>query len=243
MEDLIKDIATHFKTSPDALKLEPIQHGGRQRHNVYRLKLSTERYLLKRYDITVPVVDAGHTPLHIEAAVLTLLYDSNCQVPQLIWQSEHDHALLLEWCGESTLDALAQRNEKSAERLSPFLSTILRELCKIETCFTTHTRQRLPLTSSVLMCRRPCKAYWCKAKKSSVISLISVTDRCRLLKKRHSTIHGTYSGRVYSTRRQPSAVWTTMHEISLFGMNLRFLLILPVSVGIGKEMRTCAASQ
>ena len=138
MEHLIKDIATHFKTRPDALKFEPIQHGGRQRHNVYRLKLSTEHYLLKQYDITVPVVDAGHTPLQIESAVLTLLCDNNCQVPQPIWKSEHHHALLLEWCGESTLDALTQCNEKSVERLSSLLSTILRELCKIETCFTTH---------------------------------------------------------------------------------------------------------
>ena len=144
MEHLIKDIATHFKTGPDALKLEPIQHGIRQRHNVYRLKLGTDPYLLKQYDITVPVVDAGHTPLQIEAAVLTLLCDNNCQVPQPIWKSEHHHALLLAWCGESTLDALAQRNEKSVERLSPLLSTILRELCKIETCFTTHAAAFAP---------------------------------------------------------------------------------------------------
>ena len=144
MEHLIKDIATHFKTNPETLRLESIQHGVRQRHNVYRLKLGTEHYLLKQHDITVPVVDAGHTPLQIEAAVLTLLYDNNCQVPQRIWKSERHHALLLEWCGESTLDALAQDNEKSVERLSPLLSTILRELCKIETCFTTHAAAFAP---------------------------------------------------------------------------------------------------
>lgn len=144
MEHLIKYIATHFKTDADALKLEPIQHGTRQRHNVCVLRFDTEKYLLKQHDITVPVVDAGHTPLQIEAAVLALLHDNGCQVPRLIWQSEHHHALLLEWGGELTLDALAQHSEKSVRHLKPLLHTILRELCKIEICFTTHAARFAP---------------------------------------------------------------------------------------------------
>ena len=144
MEHLIKHIAAHFKTDADALKLEPIQHGTRQRHNVCVLRFDTEQYLLKQHDITIPVVDAGHTPLQIEAAVLTLLHDNGCQVPRLIWQSEHHHALLLEWCGEFTLDALAQHSEKSVQHLKPLLSTILRELSKIEVCFTTHAARFAP---------------------------------------------------------------------------------------------------
>lgn len=144
MEHLIKDIAAHFKTDTEALKLEPIQHGTRQRHNVCILRLGTENYLLKQHDITIPVVDAGHTPLQIEAAVLALLHDNGCQVPRLIWKSEHHHALLLEWCGEFTLDALAQHSEKSLQHLKPLLPTILRELSKIEICFTTHAARFAP---------------------------------------------------------------------------------------------------
>ena len=144
MEHLIKHIATHFKTDADALKLEPIQHGTRQKHNVCVLRFGTEQYLLKQHDITVPVVDAGHTPLQIEAVVLALLHDNGCQVPRLIWQSEHHHALLLEWCGEFTLDALAQHSEKFGQHLKPLLHSILRELCKIESCFTTHAAQFAP---------------------------------------------------------------------------------------------------
>ena len=138
MEYLIKHIAAHLKTDADALKIERIRHGMRQRHNVCRLKLGTENYLLKQHDITTSVVDAGYTPLQIEAAVLSLLHENGYQVPQLIWKSEDLHALLLEWCGELTLDALAQNEEKSIQRLTPLLNTILRELCKIETCFTIH---------------------------------------------------------------------------------------------------------
>ena len=144
MEHLIKHIAAHFKTEMDALELEPIQHGTRQRHNVCRLRFNSEYYLLKQHDITTPVVETGQTPLQIETSVLALLHDNGCQVPQLIWKSEHHHALLLEWCGESTLDALAQRDEKSAQNLTPLLFTILEELCRIETCFTTHAAQFAP---------------------------------------------------------------------------------------------------
>ena len=144
MEHLIKQIATHFKTETDAVAYEPIQHGTRQRHNVCRLKLGNKYYLLKQHDMTAPVVAAGWTPLQIEATVLGHLYTNGCRVPQLIWQSERHHALLLEWCGESTLDALAQGSETSAQNLTPLLSTILQEVCKIETCFMTHATQLAP---------------------------------------------------------------------------------------------------
>ena len=144
MKYLIKPIAAHLKTGTDALKLERIQHGMRQRHNVCRLKLGTESYLLKQHAITTSVVDAGYTPLQIETAVLSVLHENGCQVPQLIWKSDDQHALLIEWCGELTLDALAQSEEKSIQHLTPLLNTILRELCKIETCFTTHAAQFAP---------------------------------------------------------------------------------------------------
>lgn len=144
MEYLIKPIAAHLKTDADAIKLEPIQHGTRQRDNVCRLKLGTESYLLKQQDITTSVVDAGYTPLQIEAAVLSLLHENGCQVPRLIWKSDDQHALLIEWCGEHTLDALAQSKEKSRQNLTPLLNTILRALCKIEKCFRTHAAQFTP---------------------------------------------------------------------------------------------------
>lgn len=144
MEYLIKPIAAHLKTDADAIKLERIQHGMRQRHNVCRLEFGTESYLLKQHDITTSVVDAGYTPLQIETAVLSLLHENGCQVPRLIWKSDDQHALLIEWCGERTLDALAQSKEKAIQHLTPLLNTILRELCKIETCFTTHAAAFTP---------------------------------------------------------------------------------------------------
>lgn len=137
MKHLIEQIAAHFKTEADALKRQPIQHGSQPKHNVCRLKYGSVSYLLKQHDITTPVVKAGYTPCQIEAAVLSILHRNGCRVPQIIWKSEDAHALLLEWCGEWTLDAMAQR--RPASILKPILQTTLRELCRVETVFAENT--------------------------------------------------------------------------------------------------------
>ena len=59
-------------------------------------------------------------------------------------------------------------------------------------------------TSSVSMHTQPCEIYWNRAKKSSVISLISAAVGCHLLKQRHSRTHGMYSPTAYRTRRRHS---------------------------------------
>ena len=144
MEHLIEQIAAHFKTEVDALKLQPIQHGNQQKHNVCRLELGAVNYLLKQHDITTPVVKAGYTPCEIESTVLSVLHRNGCRVPKIIWKSEGSHALLLEWCGEATLDTLAQSG--SSATLKPILQTALMELCRVETVFAEN---REPLTPYV----------------------------------------------------------------------------------------------
>lgn len=137
MNHLIEQIAAHFKTEVATLKLEPIQHGSQQKHNVCRLKRNSVDYLLKQHDITTPVVEAGYTPCEIEATVLSVLHRNGCRVPQIVWKLEASHALLLEWCGELTLDAMAQSSPLSA--LTPVLRTALTELCRVETVFAENT--------------------------------------------------------------------------------------------------------
>ena len=144
MKHLIEQIASHFKTEVDSLKLEPIQHGSQQKHNVCRLKFGTVSYLLKHHDITTPVVKAGYTPCEIESTVLSILHRNGCRVPKIIWKSETSHALLLEWCGELTLDAIAQSRPLSA--LKPILRASLMELCRIEAVFAANTELLTPYT-------------------------------------------------------------------------------------------------
>ena len=142
VKHLIEQIAAHFKTEVDVLKLQPIQHGSQQKHNVCRLKLGSVNYLLKQHDITTPVVKAGYTPCEIESTILSILHRNGCRVPKIIWKSEDFHALLLEWCGELTLDAMAQ--SRPTRTLKPILRTTLMELCRVETVFAENTELLTP---------------------------------------------------------------------------------------------------
>ena len=142
MKHLIEEIAAHFKTTRVGLKFAPIQHGIQQKHNVCRLNFGAENYLLKQHDITTSVVKAGYTPCQIESTVLSILHRSGCRVPKIIWESEDLHALLLEWCGELTLDAIAQNG--SVSDLKPILHTTLMELCRVESVFAENVKLFTP---------------------------------------------------------------------------------------------------
>ena len=144
MQHLIQPIAAHFKTDPNALRLEPIQHGTRQRHNVCSLNIGTEKYLLKHHDIKTAVVESGYTPCHIETDVLSILHSNGCKVPQVVWSSPQLHAVLLEWCGEQTLDAIARNDEILPDDVKSLLQKIIQELCKIESCFALNAERFAP---------------------------------------------------------------------------------------------------
>lgn len=133
MQELLRNIASHFQIKPFKIKVEQILHGSREKQNVRRLKISEKSYLLKQHEITVPVTKLGFTPFQIEKFTLSALHNAGCLVPKLIWNSEKDHALLLEWRGERTLDSLAQRN--TVVNIQAELHTIIKELCKIESVF------------------------------------------------------------------------------------------------------------
>ncbi|MCE2414158.1 hypothetical protein J4G07_09155 [Candidatus Poribacteria bacterium] len=142
VKHLVEQIAAHFKTEVNALQLEPIQHGSQQKHNVCRLKCGSVNYLLKQHDITTPVVQAGYTPCQIESTALSILHRNGCRVPKIIWKSDASHALLLGWCGELTLDAMAQSRPLST--LKPILQSALTELCRVETVFAENTELLTP---------------------------------------------------------------------------------------------------
>lgn len=142
LKHLIEPIATHLKVPPSAVDIEAIRHGTQQRQNVCRLRIGTESYLLKQHDIMTSVVETGYTPFQIESTVLSLLHRNRCQVPKIIWKSERFHVLLLEWCGELTLDAMAQ--SKPIPELKSVLHAVLMELCRVETVFTENARQFEP---------------------------------------------------------------------------------------------------
>ena len=142
MQEILEQVATHLQTDLHEIKTEPIQHGTLQKHNVCRIRIGTDSYLLKQHEITVPVTESDFTPFQIERWTLSALNNGGYRVPRIIWESEQHHTLLLEWCGDHTLDALAQDSSRS--NLMPVLHTILLELCRIESFFAENIAKFRP---------------------------------------------------------------------------------------------------
>ncbi len=142
MPKLLNMIASHFQIHPNEIVVDKIRHGNIVKQNVHRLNIRVKRYLLKQYEITVPVTESGFTPFQIEKFTLSTLYKTGCLVPNVIWHSEKNHALLLEWRGEHTLDSFAQRSLASS--MQPELNTILNVLCRIETVFSENCDLFIP---------------------------------------------------------------------------------------------------
>ncbi|RKU24661.1 hypothetical protein C6497_17765 [Candidatus Poribacteria bacterium] len=142
MDILLNDIARYFNTSPDTLELLPIQHGIKHKQNVYCLRIRDSNYLLKSYEIFQSVTPSGFTPREIEQFILTTLHKNRCHVPQVIWESTKHNALLLEWCGDMTLDDSVQCAK--TPKLSQILQNCLKSLCKIETVFEKYSERFTP---------------------------------------------------------------------------------------------------
>ncbi len=142
MQNLLAQIAKHFRINSSEIRVEPIYHGKQQKQNVSRLRIRRKSYLLKQHDITESVTKSGFTPFQIEKFTLSTLYKGGCLVPRIIWESEQQHALLLEWRGDQTLDSLAQN--ESVSSLMPELHTILNVFCHIEEIFRKNEAQFKP---------------------------------------------------------------------------------------------------
>ena len=130
---IIRKIAIRFGTSPNRLCVTPIKHGSVERNNLWRVIVDGQSYLLKQHYITRPIGDSAFTPFEVESFALSTLREAGCRVPQIVWQSKRDFCLLLEWCGESTLDDAAQTTPLGS--LKETIIGALGEFCQIEKSF------------------------------------------------------------------------------------------------------------
>lgn len=142
MQNLLEQIASHFQINLSGIAVEPIYHGKQQKQHVARLRIRRKSYLLKQHDITEPVTKSGFTPFQIEKFTLSTLHKAGCLVPRIIWESEQQQALLLEWRGDQTLDSLAQN--ESVSSLMPDLHAIFNVFCHIEEVFRKNEAQFSP---------------------------------------------------------------------------------------------------
>ncbi|MDE0040932.1 MAG: hypothetical protein OXT74_02765 [Candidatus Poribacteria bacterium] len=133
LSHIIPKIANRFRTSPDCLHVVPIKHGSVERNNLWRAIVDRQSYMLKQHFITRPIGDSAFTPFEVESFALSTLSETGCSVPKVVWQSNLDFCLLLEWRGESTLDDAAQT--APLESLKETITGALSEFCQIEKSF------------------------------------------------------------------------------------------------------------
>ena len=130
---VIEQIAAYLHVSSDQIKCVPIRHGTLERNNVWQLNAMGRSYLLKQHLITQPVGESTFTPFQIECAVLLRLHQVGCRVPELYWWSDSASCLLMEWCGDATLDDLAQ--ESQIDELKPIVQNTVRAYSQLEEGF------------------------------------------------------------------------------------------------------------
>ena len=90
-------------------------------------------FILKQHLITQPVGESTFTPFQIESAVLLRLHQAGCRVSELYWWSDSARCLLMEWCGDTTLDDLAQ--EAPIDGQKPIVQNTIRAFCQLEKGF------------------------------------------------------------------------------------------------------------
>lgn len=130
---VINQIAAYLHVSPDQITCTPIRHGTLERNNVWRLTAKERAFFLKQHLITQPVGESTFTPFQIESAVLLRLHQAGCPVPELYWWSEPAGCLLMEWCGDTTLDDLAQGTP--VDELKQVVRNTVRAFCQLEEGF------------------------------------------------------------------------------------------------------------
>ena len=130
---VIEQIAAYLHIRPDQIQCVPIRHGTLERNNVWRLDAIGRSFILKQHLITQPVGESTFTPFQIECAALLRLHQAGCRVPELYWWSDLANCLLMEWCGDTTLDDLAQ--ETPTDELKPIVRNTVRAFCQLEKGF------------------------------------------------------------------------------------------------------------
>ncbi|MYE90329.1 aminoglycoside phosphotransferase family protein [Candidatus Poribacteria bacterium] len=130
---VIEQIAAYLHISPDQIECIPIRHGTFERNNVWRLNAGERSFILKQHLIAEPVGESTFTPFQVESAILLRLHQARCRVPELYWWSDAASYLLMEWCGDTTLDDLAQKTPTG--ELNPILQNTVRAFCQLEEGF------------------------------------------------------------------------------------------------------------
>ena len=120
---------------PDqGLKFENVRHGSLMRNNVWKARAEDGKiYAVKQY--VVPAA-SDYSPSSVEVNTLKLLRREGCPVPEVIDREEE--FVLLEWCGDLTLDDVCQYGDDDEKKL--YAKLAIEGFCKIEETFSRNSK-------------------------------------------------------------------------------------------------------
>jgi len=127
-----------MKTHADFTKIENVRHGNLIRNNVWKAHAEDGKvYAVKQY--VVPS-EGSYSPSFVETSILKLLRRKGCPVPEVI-DSEGEF-IVLEWCGDLTLDDICQYGDDADKEL--YAKLAIEGFCKIEETFSKNAKSIEP---------------------------------------------------------------------------------------------------
>ena len=92
-------------------------------------------------------------PFETEKRVLEILSETDCSVPSLQWYSDTDQLLLMDWCGDKTLDQWAQT--RPLAQLKPVVRWTVAAFLKLESVFKSCEKELLLAVPPVRQSSQP----------------------------------------------------------------------------------------
>lgn len=126
---IIKDIASFFGVSIACFHTTPIRK--LSENNIWKIEIGQRNFALKQHFIHTPIGGCKFTPFEIESETLKVLKSKGCNVPEVIWQSDKNQSLLIEWCGNQTLDDIVQNQSN----WQPIVSQAMLQFHYVEEAF------------------------------------------------------------------------------------------------------------
>jgi len=126
-------VAKVLRIEENSLQFEAILHGNLERKNIWKVHAADgKRYAVKQFVVPLPV--QHYSQLAVELNILKLLKRQGCPVPDVIATDETNQVIMLEWCGDMTLDDICQSG--TDEYKKTYIRLAIEGFCQIEKTFS-----------------------------------------------------------------------------------------------------------
>ena len=145
-EEIVKILKNVTDVEEKHIRFEAIRHGSLIRNNIWKVHFADgKKYVVKQFIVPLPkqyiLKDKSHkarySQLSVETNILKLLRREGCPVPDVITSDESTQIIVLEWCGDITLDDLCQ--DESIVNKKRYTQPAIEGFCSIERVFSEYT--------------------------------------------------------------------------------------------------------